>query len=100
MIMAKKGVITLVATLHWRRMRAIRTVDDGIYQNAGYYGAIRVARNHIWRNHLFCHNNHPLCRAYTFNHDTEISPAVGVAVRVGALHVDDGHIRVQRPDSP
>ncbi len=49
---------------------------------------------------FFGDHDHPLGRAHAFDHDAEISPAVSVTFRIGALHMNDSDIRIQRPHRP
>src|SRR3954469_454931 len=98
MILAKEGIVTLVISLHRRRMRAERDLADSADQEPRNHSAVRVGGDDLARDDLFRTDDHLLGRAHAFEHDAEISPAMCVAFFVGALHMDDGHVRYKRAD--
>src|SRR3954447_14404889 len=81
-------------------MRTVGTLDYGIDQKTGDDGAIRIAGDNLRRNNFFGNDDYALGGAHSFDHDAEVPPAVSVAFGVGALHMDDGHIGIQRPHRP
>ena len=46
------------------------------------------------------HHDHAFRGTHALDHDSEISPAVRVAVAIGTLHVNDGYIRDDCPHRP
>ena len=74
-------------------MRAIAALDYGTHKKSGDCGAIGVAGDDLGLNNFFRDNNDPLRGAHRFNHDPEITPAVGIAFRIGALNMHNRHIR-------
>src|SRR5581483_4258138 len=96
MILAEERVVALVIALHRRGMRAERTRHHRSHQKAGDHSTIGVAGNDLRVNDLFRHHDHVFCRPHALDHHPEIAPAVRVAVAVGALHVNDGHVRIDR----
>src|SRR5581483_1644732 len=95
-ILAEERVVALVIALHRRGMRAERTRHHRSHQKAGDHSTIGVAGNDLRVNDLFRHHDHVFCRPHALDHHPEIAPAVRVAVAVGALHVNDGHVRIDR----
>src|SRR5437867_11713552 len=89
MILTEESVIAFVISLHRRGMRAIAALDYGIHEKSGDHGAIGVASDDLGLNDLFRNHDHPLGGAHCFNHDAKITPAVGVAFRVGALNMNN-----------
>src|SRR5947209_3861997 len=98
-VLLEKIIITLIVSLHWRGMRPIRAIHHRRHQKTGNYGAIGVTGDHLLRHDLFRADNHLFGCAHAFNHYTKISPAMRVAEFIGALHVDNGHIRLDGTDS-
>src|SRR3954464_14846515 len=62
MILAKEGIVTLVISLHRRRMRSQRDLADGAYQEPGNDGAVRVRGDDLSRDDLLRADDHLLGR--------------------------------------
>src|SRR5579864_8355796 len=100
MVLVKEIVVTTVVALHRRWMRAIGTLDNGIHQKSGNHSAIWVAGNDFRLDNLLRYHDHAFCCTHTFEHDSEIPPAVRVTFRVSALNMNNGDIWIQRAHRP
>ena len=77
-------------------MRAERFVDDRIHDQAGNQSAVRVgADDRLVDNLLHDHDDPARGKCDLLLH-AEQSPHLGVTLGIGALRVDEGHIRVER----
>src|SRR5581483_4475718 len=94
-ILAKESIIAFIAALNRRGMRAVAAFDHGRDEKTRNDGAIRIARDDLERDHLFRDYNHVLCGAHRLDHHAKISPAVRIALAVGALHMNDGDIGIE-----
>src|SRR5579872_4043650 len=99
-ILAEKGVVALVIALDWRRMRAVWGFNDGVHQETGNDSAIRVAGDDFGFDDFFSDHDNSLGGADAFDHDAEISPAVRIAITIGALHVHNRDIGSERAHGP
>src|SRR5438309_3332763 len=97
MILAKEGIVTLVISLHRRRMRPQRHLAHSADQEPWNNSPVRVRGDDLARDDLFRADDHFFRCAYALEHNAEIAPAVRVAVFVGALQVDDCHVWDERP---
>ena len=100
MVLAKEIVISIVVPLNRRGMRAHWTFNYGTDQKSWDDRPIWIARNHLCSDDFLSRHNHSLGCAHTFQHYAEVAPAVRVPIRICALHVNNGHVRVQRPHCP
>src|SRR5581483_8372724 len=73
-------------------MRAVRTMDNCAHQKSGNHSAIGIAGDYIGIDDLLRHHDHALGGTDALEHHAEIPPAVGVAVAIGALRVDDSDV--------
>src|SRR4051794_12167957 len=65
MILAKEGIVTLVISLHRRRMRPERDLAHSAHQEPWDHGAVRVRGDDLARDDLFRADDHLLGRAHT-----------------------------------
>ena len=94
MILEIKIIISASVSLGRRRVGAEGLVDDAGNHESGNHVPIRVTQNHVVIDDLFTSKNDPFRGEARFAHDAEIAPRVRVAFAVGALHVQDGEIRL------
>src|SRR6266704_4038109 len=99
-ILAEKCIVSIVISLDWGWMRAVRALDYGVDHEPRDCGAVGVAGDCFYVDNFFGHYDDPLGCAHAFWHHAEISPAMRVAFGVGALHVDNRDIRIQRSHCP
>ncbi len=97
-ILLEERIITFAVTLHRRRMRAKTALHYGRNQKTGNHRAVGVAGNNFFFHNLLSADNDFFRRTNAFQHHAKISPAVGVAVFIGALHMHDGNVGNDGPD--
>src|SRR5258708_5676526 len=100
MIILEEGVVTLVESLNRGWVSSVRTLDDCVHQESRDHCSVRIAGNHLSIYNFFCNYDDSLGSTNSFNHDSEISPAMRVALAIGALHVHDSDVRNQGAHGP
>src|SRR5438445_1256171 len=99
-ILPEERVIAFVVTLYRRGVRPQRRLHHGVHQKSWNNRAVGVTGDHLRLDNLFRHDNHTLSRTYSFQHDSEITPAMRITVAIGALHMHDRDIWIQRAHRP
>src|SRR5256885_1123796 len=99
-ILAEESIVAIVVALHRGWMRAVGTMHHRAHHESGDDRAIGIARDYFRLNDFFRHNDDPFGGTNTLEHHAEVAPAVGVSIAVGALHMDDSDIRIQRTYCP
>ena len=77
-------------------MRASRFVNHGGNEEPRHQRAVGVGRNDTGLDDFFGHDNYFARGAGAIYRDAQAAPQMGVALRVGALHVQDRDIGTQR----
>src|SRR5258706_3189556 len=89
-------VIAPRITLCRRRMGAVGLVNHAGNHEAGNYRAVGIAENYLVLDNFFTRENDLLRSEGGFAHDAEIAPDMGITVDIGALHVKNRDIRLER----
>src|ERR1700745_1100795 len=79
-------------------MRAEGLVHNRRYEKSGDHRAIGIASDYFPLNNFLRNYNHLLRSTHCLQHHSEVSPAMSIALSVGALHVGDGYIRHDSAD--
>src|SRR5260370_11718262 len=96
-VLAIETVVSLEMSLHRRRVRAARLVDDRDHLGLRKQNPIWIAQGDIDVDELLAGHDHLVRREPGLLGDSERPPGVRAAHRVGPLHVDDPNVRSPPP---
>src|SRR6266496_3892560 len=66
------------------------------HNETGNHSAVGITKDDFMIDDFLASEDNFFCRERGFAHDAEIAPDMGIALRIGALNLDNGHVRPDR----